>query len=110
VKAVRGGARWHFESGQRRNGVGTRLDADTQRRGGGEGPDDAVEGGAWPAARPGRYGIGSEGSSRSQRAWGKIGKGEPLTSGVAWHSTGARSNEFDSNSNFKRIQIIFKFV
>jgi hypothetical protein len=33
----------------------------------------------------------------------KIGEGEPLIGGAAWHSTGARSNEFDSNSNFKRI-------
>jgi hypothetical protein len=91
-----------FEPRRRRNGVGVQLDADTRRRGG-EGPGDVVEGGAWSAARPDRSDTGSGSSSRSPHAWGKIGEGEPLTGGAAWHSTGTRSNEFDSNSNFKRI-------
>jgi hypothetical protein len=33
----------------------------------------------------------------------KIGEGELLTGGATGHSTSARSNEFDSNSNFKWI-------
>jgi hypothetical protein len=36
-----------------------------------EGPDGAVEGGAWPAARPGHDGVRSGGSSRSPHAWEK---------------------------------------
>jgi hypothetical protein len=48
-----------------------------------EGPNGAVEGGAWPAARPGRDGVGSGGSSRSPHVWKKIGEGEPLMGGAA---------------------------
>jgi hypothetical protein len=48
-----------------------------------EGPDGAVEGGAWPAVRPGHDGVGSGGSSRSPHAWEKIGEGEPLMGGAA---------------------------
>jgi hypothetical protein len=61
-------------------------------------------------ARPDCGGTGTGGLSRSPCTWKKIGEGEPLRGGVTWHSTDMRSNEFDSNSNLKRIQIIFKFV
>jgi hypothetical protein len=42
----------------------------------------------------------------------KIGEGEPLTGGAAWHSTGAQSNKFDSNSNLNGFELYsnaFKF-
>jgi hypothetical protein len=58
---------------------------------------DGEEGSGRPAWRVAR------GGGRRQRMWEKIGEGESLMGGAAWHSTGAQSNEFDSNSYFKRI-------
>jgi hypothetical protein len=74
-----------------RGGEGVRAPAMWWR----EGPSRRQDPTAATPGRAARAGAHTRG--------GKIGEGEPLTGGAAWHSTGTRSNEFDSNSNFKRI-------
>jgi hypothetical protein len=84
-----------------RGGKGTRgRGGPVERRVDGEGVWSA----GMACCRRVRAGGGSAHACQENRG------GRAADGGVVWHSTGAGSNEFDSNSNCKRIRIIFKFV